>query len=112
MTLHIRLANDDDPANHTIEITTQEQVFAPAKRYQPYIRVKGITFLHAGNGFPVPQRGMVSMNRGHHFIFEDKPSSGPTAWASISATRNGRLRDRPADGLRGDSREYISLLRD
>ena len=71
MTLHIRLANDDSPASHTIEITTQEQVFAPAERYQSYIRVKGITFEHAGNGFPVPQRGMVSTNRGHHFIFED-----------------------------------------
>jgi hypothetical protein len=71
MALHIRLANDADPANHTIEITTQEQIFSPAKRYQSYIRVKGITFLHAGNGFPVPQRGRVSTNRGHHFIFED-----------------------------------------
>jgi parallel beta-helix repeat protein len=71
MTLHIRLANDEDPAKHTIEITTQEQVFAPAQRYQQYIRVKGITFEHAGNGFPVPQRGMVSVNRGNHFIFED-----------------------------------------
>ena len=71
MTLHIRLANDDDPAKHTIEITTQEQIFSPAQRYQSYIRVKGITFMHAGNGFPVPQRGMVSVNRGNHFIFED-----------------------------------------
>ena len=71
MTLHIRLANDDDPAKHTIEITTQEQVFSPRDRYQSYIRVKGITFQHAGNGFPVPQRGMVSTNRGNHFIFED-----------------------------------------
>lgn len=71
MTLHIRLANDDDPAKHTIEITTQEQVFAPAQRYEQYIRVKGMTFMHAGNGFPVPQRGMVSVNRGNHFIFED-----------------------------------------
>ena len=71
MTLHIRLADDADPADHTIEITTQEQLFSPADRYQSYIRVKGITFLHAGNGFPVPQRGMVSTNRGHHFIFED-----------------------------------------
>jgi hypothetical protein len=71
MTLHIRLANDDDPANHVIEITTAEQVFSPAKRYQSYIRVKGITFMHAGNGFPVPQRGLVSTNRGNHFIFED-----------------------------------------
>jgi parallel beta-helix repeat protein len=71
MTLHIRLPNDDSPANHTIEITTEEQVFSPAQRYQSYIRVKGITFMHAGNGFPVPQRGMVSTNRGNHFIFED-----------------------------------------
>jgi hypothetical protein len=71
MTLHIRLANDEDPAKHTIEITSQEQVFSPLERYQSYIRVKGITFQHAGNGFPVPQRGMVSTNRGNHFIFED-----------------------------------------
>jgi hypothetical protein len=71
MTLHIRLANDDDPAKHVIEITTQEQLFSPAERYQSYIRVKGITFQYAGNGFPVPQRGMVSTNRGNHFIFED-----------------------------------------
>jgi hypothetical protein len=70
MTLHIRLANDDDPARHVIEITTQEQIFSPAERYQSYIRVKGITFEYAGNGFPVPQRGMVSTNRGNHFIFE------------------------------------------
>jgi parallel beta-helix repeat protein len=71
MTLHIRLANDDDPAKHVIEVTTQEQLFSPAQRYQSYIRVKGITFQYAGNGFPVPQRGMVSVNRGNHFIFED-----------------------------------------
>ena len=71
MTLHIRLANDDDPSRHTIEITTQEQVFSPLERYQSYIRVKGIIFEHAGNGFPVPQRGMVSTNRGNHFIFEN-----------------------------------------
>ncbi|HEX4286721.1 MAG TPA: right-handed parallel beta-helix repeat-containing protein [Terracidiphilus sp.] len=71
MTLHIRLANDDDPAKHMIEITTQEQIFSPAQRYQSYIRVKGIEFMHAGNGFPVPQRGMVSVNRGNHFIFEN-----------------------------------------
>jgi hypothetical protein len=71
MTLHVRLADDDDPAKHTIEITTEEQVFAPAQRYQAFIRVKGITFQHAGNGFPVPQRGMVSLNRGHHWIIED-----------------------------------------
>ncbi|HET7103113.1 MAG TPA: right-handed parallel beta-helix repeat-containing protein [Terracidiphilus sp.] len=71
MTLHIRLANDDDPSKHVIEITNQEQLFSPAQRYQSYIRVKGITFMYAGNGFPMPQTGMVSTNRGNHFIFED-----------------------------------------
>jgi hypothetical protein len=27
--------------------------------------------MHSGNGFPVPQRGMVSASRGHHFIIEN-----------------------------------------
>lgn len=35
MTLHIRLANDDDPANHTIEITTQEQISRPQSATSP-----------------------------------------------------------------------------
>jgi hypothetical protein len=33
--------------------------------------VKGITFEHAANAFPVPQRGMVSASRGTFWIFED-----------------------------------------
>jgi hypothetical protein len=71
LTLHIRLANDDDPSKHVIEITNQESVFSPTKPYQSYIRVKGITFKYAGNSFPNPQRGLVSTNHGNHFIFED-----------------------------------------
>ena len=71
LTLHIRLANDDNPSNHVIEITNEESVFSPAKPYQSYIRVKGITFKYAGNSYPNPQRGLVSTNHGNHFIFED-----------------------------------------
>lgn len=71
LTLHVRLPHGDSPAQHLIEATVHEQVFVPAARYQGYIRVKGITFQHAGNGFPVPQRGLVSTNRGNHWIFED-----------------------------------------
>lgn len=71
LTLHIRLANDDDPSKHVIEITNQESVFSPAKPYQSYIRVKGITFEYAGNSFPNPQKGLVSTNHGNHFIFQD-----------------------------------------
>jgi hypothetical protein len=36
-----------------------------------YIKIKGIHFKHAANGFPVPQRGAVSASRGHHWIIED-----------------------------------------
>ncbi|HKO19778.1 MAG TPA: right-handed parallel beta-helix repeat-containing protein [Acidobacteriaceae bacterium] len=71
LTLHIRLANDDDPSKHTVEITNEESVFSPAKPYQSYIRVKGIAFKYAGNSYPNPQRGLVSTNHGNHFIFED-----------------------------------------
>ena len=71
LTLHIRLANDDDPSKHVIEITNEESVFSPAEPYQSYIRVKGITFRYAGNSYPNPQRGLVSTNQGNHFIFED-----------------------------------------
>jgi hypothetical protein len=113
MTLHIRLANDDDPASHTIEITTKEQVFTPAERYQAFIRVKGITFQHAGNGFPVPQRGMVSVNRGHHWIFEDNTFE----WANSVGLDIGNedwqasLPPRPVgfDVVRGNTFRYCGI---
>ena len=67
--LRVRMPNDENPAAHLIEVTTKPQVFAPA-RGLGYIRVKGITFEHAGNNFPFPQTGMVSTNGGHHWIIE------------------------------------------
>ncbi len=52
-------------------MTTQEQVFAPAEKYLGFIRLSGLHFAHAANGIPVPQLGMVSASRGHHWIVED-----------------------------------------
>lgn len=69
--VHIRLAGDDDPRNHVIELTNREQCFAPKVPFLSYIRVKGLTFAHAATGAPVPQRGAISCNRGHHWIIED-----------------------------------------
>jgi hypothetical protein len=71
LTIHVRLPGDADPAQHEVELAIQEQVFAPRTQGLGYLRVKGITFEHAANGFPVPQRGLVSMSRGHHWIIED-----------------------------------------
>ena len=58
------------PAKPLIEITTREQAFAPLQRGLGYIRIKGITFQHAGNGYPPPQRGLVSTAGGNHWIIE------------------------------------------
>jgi hypothetical protein len=71
LAIHVRLPGDADPAEQEVELAIQERVFAPRMRGLSYIRVKGITFEHAANAFPVPQRGMVSMSRGHHWIIED-----------------------------------------
>ncbi|HXJ94373.1 MAG TPA: right-handed parallel beta-helix repeat-containing protein [Terriglobia bacterium] len=71
LTIHLRLPGDADPSQHDVELAIQEQVFAPTKRGLGYIRVRGITFEHGANAFPVPQRGLVSASRGHHWIIED-----------------------------------------
>ena len=71
LAIHIRLPGDEDPGRHQVELAVQEQVFAPRTQGLAYIRVKGITFEHGANAFPVPQRGLVSMSRGHHWVFED-----------------------------------------
>ncbi len=71
LAIHVRLPGDADPAQREVELAIQEQVFAPRTRGLAYIRIKGITFEHAANGFPVPQRGLMSLNRGHHWIVED-----------------------------------------
>ena len=68
--IHFRLAGDADPRQAAIEITVQEQVFAPRQRGLGYIRVSGFHFERAADGVPVPQRAMVSTNRGHHWILE------------------------------------------
>jgi hypothetical protein len=76
-TLHMRLPADT-PSQRVIEITTREQAFAPLQRGLGYIRIKGISFQHAGNAFPPPQRGLVSTCCGHHWIIE----SNTIEWAN------------------------------
>lgn len=71
MRLHVKLPEKTEPKDYRWEATTQEQVFVPEEYGLSFIRLSGLTFRHAGNGFPVPQRGMVSANRGHHWIIEN-----------------------------------------
>jgi hypothetical protein len=69
--VHIRLAGDEDPRDHIIELSNREQCFAPKEPFLSYILVKGLTLAQAATGAPVPQRGSLSCHRGHHWIIED-----------------------------------------
>ena len=69
--IHVRFPDGQTPENVTTEISIREQLFAPQEYGLAYIKIKGIHFMHAANGFPVPQRGAVSAARGHHWIIED-----------------------------------------
>ena len=71
MKIHFRLPDDGSPENHIIEISCREQCFSPKRKNLGYIKVKGLTFMHAANGGPVPQHGALSCGRGHHWIVED-----------------------------------------
>ncbi len=69
--IHFRLPGDADPDSAQIEITVQEQVFAPREYSLGYVRLKGLVFEHSAEAMPLmPQRGMVSTTRGHHWIIE------------------------------------------
>lgn len=69
--IHWRLRDDADPVGAVYEISAREQAFAPSDHGLGYIRVSGFRMGYAGNGVPVPQRGLLSANRGHHWIVED-----------------------------------------
>lgn len=69
--IHVRFPENASPTNSEVDITIREQLFAPLEYGLGYIKIKGIHFKHSANGFPVPQRGMVSTSRGHHWIIED-----------------------------------------
>jgi Right handed beta helix region len=97
--VHVRVPAGD-PAHSVVEITAREQALAPRQTGLGYIRIKGLTFQHAGNAFPPPQRGLVSTAGGHHWIIE----GNTIEWANGVALDIGAQHWRGArDSLSGDS---------
>jgi len=90
--IHVRLASGT-PADHLIEVTTRQHTFIPVTSGIGYIRVRGLTFQHAGNPYPFPQYGMISLAGGDHWILEDNTLE----WA------NGVGLDIGSDGNSGDA---------
>jgi len=92
--IYVRLTSGT-PADHLIEVTTREAAFVPAQAGAGFIRVKGLTFQHAGNAYPFPQFGMVSLAGGDHWIVEDNTIE----WANGAGLIIG------SDGYSGNARQ-------
>ena len=69
--LFVSLFDHSNPNTCEIEATTQQFLFNPLVRGLGYIRVAGLIFEHAGNGFIRSGNGALAVWGGHHWIIED-----------------------------------------
>ena len=69
--LHVHPFDRRDPTAAEVEVTTRQYLFNPLVKGLGYIRIKGLTFEHAGNGFIRSGNGAVTTWGGNHWIIED-----------------------------------------
>jgi hypothetical protein len=69
--LHVNPFDRQNPNTCEIEATTQQYLFNPLIRGLGYLRLAGLTFEQAGNGFIRSGNGAVTSWGGHHWIIED-----------------------------------------
>ncbi len=69
--LYVKPFDRTDPNACEMEATTRQFLLNPLVTKLGYIRIKGLTFEHAGNGFIRSGNGAVTTCGGHHWIIED-----------------------------------------
>lgn len=70
-TLHVNPFDRRNPNTVDMEATTRQYLFNPLVKGLGYIRIKGLTFEHAGNGFIRSGNGALTTWGGNHWIIED-----------------------------------------
>lgn len=68
--LYVKPFDRTDPNTCKMEATTRQFLFNPLVKGLGYIRIAGLTFEHAGNGFIRSGHGAVATWAGHHWIIE------------------------------------------
>jgi hypothetical protein len=68
--LYVRPFDRTDPNTCEMEATTRQFLLNPLVKGLGYIRIAGLTFEHAGNGFIRSGHGAVATWGGHHWIIE------------------------------------------
>lgn len=69
--LHVNPFDRRNPNSRHIEVTTRQFLINPLVKGMEYIRIKGLTFEHAGNGFIRSGNGAITTWGGRHWIIED-----------------------------------------
>lgn len=98
-TVHVRFPEGKTPKDSEVEFTTKEQVFAPKIYGLGYIKLKGLTFSQVGNGFPIPQRGAVSANRGNHWVVENCTIESVNSLGMDLGNEMWHTRNEPGNGF-------------
>ena len=94
--LHVHPYGGLDPNEAVMEVTVQAHLFKPDVTDLGYIQVKGITFMHAGNGFPRTGVGALFTMGGHHWIIENNRFEGVNSVAVEIGARSIEVADRDA----------------
>ncbi|UCD50198.1 MAG: right-handed parallel beta-helix repeat-containing protein [Phycisphaerales bacterium] len=96
LTLHIHPFEKQNPNDAIMEVTVQQHLFKPDVTDLGYIRINGLTFMHAGNGYPRTGVGAIFTMGGHHWIIEDNTVSQVGSVGIEIGTRSLESRDRQA----------------
>ena len=112
--LHIHAFDGKNPNEVTIEITVQQHLFKPDETDLAYIQVKGITFMHAGNGLPRTGTGALFTMGGNHWLIEENRFEDINSVAVEIGARSIETRDRELsrkDGLRAERSPGYTIVR-
>ncbi len=96
--VYVRPFDDAAPAGSEWELTAREQCFAPDAKNLDYIRIKGLTFRHAADGFTWLQRAAVSSSHGTHWIVEHCHIHDVNANGVDFGTEHPNIRNKPEQG--------------
>ncbi|QIK78309.1 right-handed parallel beta-helix repeat-containing protein [Sphingomonas piscis] len=110
--IYIRL-DSGTPATRLIEATTRQQAFVPARSGLGFIRIKGLIFQHAGNAYPFPQDGMVSLAGGDHWVIEDNVlewANGQGLAIGFDGKSAGAAKTGQRIVIRGNTIRYCGVL--
>jgi hypothetical protein len=99
--IHIHPYGGTDPNMCEMEVTVMPHLLKPDATDLGYIQVKGLTFMHAGNGFPRTGVGALFTMGGHHWIIDGNRFEGINSVAVEIGLRSIETPDR--DLARTDS---------